>query len=71
MHLEKATVLRLLEHARSRISGAAVELSGTVEAENAALLVQRPALAATLAGELRCLRTITHNVINHMVARLK
>ncbi len=70
MHIEKATAMRLLEQVRGRISGAAMDLYRSIEAENAGILAQRPELAATFAGELRCLRTIVHNVINEMTSRL-
>lgn len=70
MHIEKATATRLLEQVRGRISGAAMDLYRSIETENAGILAQRPELAATFAGELRCLRTIVHNVINEMTSRL-
>lgn len=71
LNLGKATAERLFNLLRERIAGAAKALYAEVETENAALLNLQPKLAATFAGELRCLRAIMHNVINHMVARLK
>jgi serine/threonine-protein kinase HipA len=68
--INKVTATRFFNLLRDRITGAAKELYDEVETENAALLKIRPELAATFAGELRCLRAITHNVINHMVAKL-
>jgi serine/threonine-protein kinase HipA len=41
-----------------------------VERENAGLIDEHPELAATFAGELRCLRAIVHVVIAEQVGRL-
>lgn len=71
LNLAKPTAERLLDSLRERISQAAEDLYATVEAENAALVTQRPELAATIAGESRCLRTIQHLVITDMVAKLR
>ena len=71
MHIAKATTTRLLEQLSGRITESAKELYSSVEAENAGLIAQRPELAATFAGELRCLRAIVHNVITEMTSRLK
>jgi serine/threonine-protein kinase HipA len=71
MRIEKPTATRLIEQLRGRISDSATKLYHSIETENAGLLVNRPELAATFAGELRCLRAIVHNVINEMTSRLK
>ncbi|WP_349569901.1 HipA domain-containing protein [Azotobacter salinestris] len=71
MRIKAGTVVRLLDSLRSKIAGEAQALYAQVERENAELIAQRPELAATLAGELRCLRTILHVVIAEQVARLK
>jgi serine/threonine-protein kinase HipA len=46
-------------------------LLAEVNAENAAILADRPDLAATFGGETRCLRAIRHVVIARMVERLR
>lgn len=70
MRIKPATVVRLLDSLKNKIAGEAQALYAQVERENAELIAQRPELAATLAGELRCLRTIQHVVIAEQVARL-
>jgi serine/threonine-protein kinase HipA len=70
LNLAKTTAKRLLDDLRGRIVQAAEALYAEVEAENAGLVAQRPELAATLAGESRCLRTIVHVVIKDMAAKL-
>lgn len=71
MRIKPATVVRLLDSLKNRIAGEAQALYAQVERENAELIAQRPELAATFAGELRCLRSILHVVIAEQVARLK
>jgi len=68
--LAQATADRLLENLRSRIVSTTETLYADVEFENAALLQHNPELAATFAGELRCLRTILHVVIKEMADKL-
>lgn len=70
MRIKPSTVVRLLDSLKNRIAGEAQALYTQVERENAELIALRPELAATLAGELRCLRTILHVVIAEQVARL-
>ena len=70
LNLAKTTAKRLLDNLRGRIVQAAEALYAEVEAENAGLVAQRPELAATLAGESRCLRAIVHVVIKDMAAKL-
>lgn len=64
------TATRRLAAMRDAIVPAAKILYAEVEATNAALAEQRPQLAATLAGELRCLRVIVHTIIGDMVRQL-
>lgn len=70
MRIKPATVARLMDSLKDKIAGEARALYAQVERENAELIAQRPELAATLAGELRCLRTILHVVLAEQVARL-
>lgn len=59
-----------LAHHRRVVREAGPDGRPQVERENAELIAQRPELATTLAGELRCLRTILHVVFAEQVARL-
>lgn len=70
LNLAKGTAERLLENLRQRVVQQAEALYAEVEADNARLLQTRPELAATLAGEARCLRTLLHTVIKEMAQQL-
>ncbi len=70
LNLKHVTARRLIEAQAMRIYKLAVGLYDEVEAENRRLIDTQPALAVTLAGELRCLRTIVHGVIKEMADRL-
>lgn len=70
LNLAKGTAERLLENLRSRAVQQAEALYAEVETDNARLLQARPELAATLAGEARCLRTLLHTVIKEMAQQL-
>ena len=70
LNLAKGTAERLLENLRQRVVQQAEALYAEVEADNARLLQARPELAATLAGEARCLRTLLHTVIKEMAQQL-
>lgn len=70
MQIKPGTVVRLLDSLRDKIAGEAQALYAQVECENAELIERRLELAATLAGELRCLRAILHVAIAEQVARL-
>ena len=70
LNLAKSTAERLLEHLRIRVVPLAEELYVEFEAENTRIVSVRPELAATLAGESRCLRAIIHTVIGEMVQRI-
>ena len=70
LNLAKSTAERLLEHLRIRVVPLAEELYVEIEAENTRIVSARPELAATLAGESRCLRAIIHTVIEDMVQRI-
>ncbi|MEE4465709.1 HipA domain-containing protein, partial [Azotobacter chroococcum] len=67
MRIKPATVARLMDSLKDKIAGEAQALYAQVERENAELVAQCPELAATFAGELRCLRTILHMVIAEQV----
>ncbi|SAL11999.1 HipA domain-containing protein [Caballeronia choica] len=68
--IARKTAERLLDTFAGTIAKAAADLYAQVEAENAALLAANPALAATLGGELTCLRVIRHTIIAEMVQKL-
>jgi serine/threonine-protein kinase HipA len=68
--LAKATAERLLDNMNRRIESEAETLYAEVEFENTTLIQRRPELAATFAGESRCLRTIQHVVIKDMADKL-
>lgn len=70
LNLAKGTAERLLENLRSRIVKEAEVIYSEVEAANARILRDSPELAATMAGELRCLRTILHVVIKEMAKKI-
>lgn len=66
LNLARGTADRLLENLLGRAVSEAEALYVEVEAENAGIVQARPELAATMAGEARCLRTILHTVIKEM-----
>ena len=70
LNLVKGTAERLLENLRSRIVSEAETLYAEVEAENARIAHARPELAATMAGESRCVRAISHTVIKEMARQI-
>jgi serine/threonine-protein kinase HipA len=61
---------RLLDTQVKRIEKAARAILAEVEAENVEMLKTRPELAATFAGETRCLRAIIEVVVREMARRL-
>lgn len=69
--IARKTAERLLDALVGGIAKAAADLYAQIEEENAVLLAARPALAATLGGELTCLRVIRHTIIADMVRRLE
>ena len=71
LNLVKGTAGRLLENLRSRIVSEAEALYAEVEAENARIAHARPELAATMAGESRCVRAIPHTVIKEMARQIQ
>ena len=71
LNLVKGTAERLLESLRSRIVSEAETLYAAVEAENARIAHARPELAATMAGESRCVRAISHTVIKEMARQIQ
>jgi serine/threonine-protein kinase HipA len=70
LNLAKGTAERLLENLRRRAVLEAEGLYAEVEAENSRIAQARPELAATMAGETRCLRTILHAVIKEMANQI-
>ena len=70
LNLAKGTAERLLEILRSRVWTQAQALCAELESENAAMVRMRPELAATMAGEIRCVRTILHTVLQQMVQQI-
>lgn len=70
LNLAKGTADRLLESLRSRAVALAQELCAEVEAENAEIVRLRPELAATMAGEIRCVRAIVHTVLKEMAQQI-
>ncbi|HAZ60475.1 MAG TPA: type II toxin-antitoxin system HipA family toxin [Gammaproteobacteria bacterium] len=70
LNLARGTAERLLENPRRRVVRESEMLYAEIEAENAQLASARPDLAATLAGEARCLRAVLHAVIKEMTRQL-
>lgn len=70
LNLSKGTADRVLESLRGRVTQEAQELCAEVETENAEIVRMRPDLAATMAGEIRCVRAIVHTVLKEMAARI-
>lgn len=70
LNLAKGTADRVLESLRSRVVAEAQALCAEVEAENAEIVRTRPELAATMAGEIRCVRAIVHTVLKDMVKQI-
>ncbi len=70
LKLKYATAKRLIDAQALRIHELAADLYTEMEEENRSLIRSKPELAATLAGESRCLRTIVHGVIKEMATRL-
>lgn len=70
LNLARGTADRLLENLRGRIVAEAQTLCAEVEAENTEIVRARPELAATMAGEIRCVRAIVHTVIKEMAKQI-
>lgn len=70
LHLTRSTADRVLESLRRRALVQAESLYAEVQAENAALVLARPELSATCAGEARCLRAIVHTVVKEMSGKI-
>lgn len=70
LSVAKGTAQRLIENLRNRVIPEAEKLYLQMEAENEHLANARPDLAATMAGESRCVRTVLHGVIKEMAVRL-
>lgn len=70
LNLNKGTADRVLESLRSRVVAEAQALCTEVEAENAEIVLTSPELAATMAGEIRCVRAIVHTVLKEMAKQI-
>jgi serine/threonine-protein kinase HipA len=70
LNLSKGTAHRVLESLRSRVGAQAQALCAEVEAANTEIVLMRPELATTMAGEIRCVRAIVHTVLKEMVKQL-
>lgn len=70
LKLAKGTAERLLNTLHARIGQEAEALYAEVEVENARIVAARPDLAATMAGESRCVRAIVHTIIKAMSRQL-
>ena len=69
--INSETANRLLNSQLSRIGAHADELLSAIAGENTRLVAERGELAATFAGEMRCLRAIAKVVIQDMVAKIR
>ena len=70
LNLARGTAARLIESLRSRVIQEAEALYNEVEAENTQIANARPGLAATMAGESRCVRAFLHAVLRGMTEQL-
>jgi serine/threonine-protein kinase HipA len=70
LNLTKGTADRVLKSLRSRVAAEAQALCAEVEAENAEIVLVRPELAATMAGEIRCIRAIVYTVLQEMAKQI-
>lgn len=68
--LARNTAERLLESVRSHVLNEAEALYAEFEEENRQIVQLRPELAATMAGESRCLRAILHITLKEMSQQL-
>lgn len=71
MGLSRPTAERIIQSMTAKAWTQAQSLYDAVETANAEFAAQRRELAATLAGEARALRAITHVVIKEMLQRLQ
>lgn len=71
MGIAKGTAERLLDALCDRIEAQTTALLSEVQKENVLITRERAELAATMGGELRCLRTIQHTIVKHMAQRLR
>jgi serine/threonine-protein kinase HipA len=70
LNLNKETASRLIESLRSRMFRVAADLYDEYQIENMNILKIHPMLAATMAGESRCVRTIQYNIIKEMTKKI-
>lgn len=65
--LSGSTTMRITQKMYEQIVEQAKKIYVEVESDNKLLLAERPELASTFAGQLRCLRAIVYGVIQQMV----
>ncbi len=70
LNISKSTAIRLIDNLCNRIENESLRLYTETQNDNNNIILNRPELSATFAGESRCLRTILHVVIKEMVQRL-
>ncbi|WP_336603714.1 HipA domain-containing protein [Bordetella sp. 02P26C-1] len=70
LHLNRGTAQRIMDSLLRKVLPESEALYAETQAENTRLIAAQPDLAATMAGESRCLRAIIHSVIKTMVQRL-
>lgn len=71
MGISKPTAERIIQSMTAKVWYQAQSLYDAAETANAELAAQRTELAASLTGEARALRAITHVVIEEMLQRLQ
>lgn len=71
MGVSRSTAERIIRSMTAKVWDQAHSLYDAVESTNAELAAARSELAATLAGEARALRAITHVVLKEMLQRLQ
>ena len=71
MGISPTSARRIVREMADNIDAKAAEVMATMQEENRLLVVARPELGATFAGEERCVRAIVHMVIRETSARLR
>lgn len=71
LNISKSTAIRLIDNLCNRIENESLMLYTETQNDNNNIILNRPELSATFAGESRCLRTILHVVIKEMVQKLR
>lgn len=71
LNISKATAIRLIDYLCNRIEREALALYTETQNDNHNIIQARPELSTRMAGESRCLRTISHAVIKDMVQKIR